>query len=302
MRPLLDVRHLQMLVAIDETGSVAEAAYMLGVTPSALSHRIKEAERRLDLDLFEKIGRGIRLTPPAIVLSQSARDLLTEMERLENYARSMGQGVRHVVRMCVGTYNAYHWFPAFMRVLEARHPGIEIDIVANATTNPAAALVHADVDIALMSDQPLGPGLQKMKLFEDEQVLAVAPEHHLAGRDFVTPEDLAGETDYTYSFNMVPGYEGELFWSPSNMLPRRMVHVESVDAIVELVKAMQGVSILSRWALTPSIRAGEIVACRLGEAGIPVEWSAVVRTGLDASSPVKQVVNALGEWYGATLL
>jgi LysR family transcriptional regulator for metE and metH len=44
MAPRLEVRHLQMIQAIAETGRVTEAAEMLGLTPSALSHRIREAE------------------------------------------------------------------------------------------------------------------------------------------------------------------------------------------------------------------------------------------------------------------
>ena len=91
MNPRLDVRHLQMMIALEETGSVAEAAHLLSVTPSALSHRIREAERRLDMLLVERAGRGVRLTPGAEHLAEGALRVLDELERLETDVASLGR-------------------------------------------------------------------------------------------------------------------------------------------------------------------------------------------------------------------
>lgn len=65
MRPLLDLRHLQLIQAIIETGRITDAAEKLGVTPSALSHRLREAERRLDVPLFTRMHKRLRKTPAA---------------------------------------------------------------------------------------------------------------------------------------------------------------------------------------------------------------------------------------------
>ena len=70
--PFLDLRHLKMIRAIAEHGRVNDAAEALGVTSSALSHRIKEAERRLDLVLFTRIHKRLRMTPAAEYLAEIA--------------------------------------------------------------------------------------------------------------------------------------------------------------------------------------------------------------------------------------
>ena len=63
--PLLDLRHLQMIWVLAGTPRVTDAAEQLGITPSALSHRIREAERRLDVQLFTRVRKRLRMTPAA---------------------------------------------------------------------------------------------------------------------------------------------------------------------------------------------------------------------------------------------
>ncbi|MEP4652383.1 MAG: LysR substrate-binding domain-containing protein, partial [Ilumatobacter sp.] len=69
--------------------------------------------------------------------------------------------------------------------------------------------------------------------------------------------------------------------------------VEQTNAIAELVAADAGVSILSRWALSPMIDAGRIVEVRCGEGGLPLEWNALVRPNEKEGSPTRLIADEL---------
>ena len=99
LRPRLEIRHLRMLVAIDEAGGVADAAAILGVSGSALTHRIREAERRLGIALYSRVKGRLRPTPAGDVLRQSAIRLLTDLDRSEAVARAFLRGI-----LCVQKY------------------------------------------------------------------------------------------------------------------------------------------------------------------------------------------------------
>jgi LysR family transcriptional regulator for metE and metH len=71
-QPKLEVRHLRMLQAMATTGNVTRAAALLNLTQSALSHQIREAERRLGLDLFVHGNKQMRMTPAAAALNEEA--------------------------------------------------------------------------------------------------------------------------------------------------------------------------------------------------------------------------------------
>ena len=96
--PVLDVSHLEMLRAIDEHGRLSVAAAALNVTPSALSHRIREAERRLGIPLYERTHRRLEPTAAARYLADTAGRTLDELARAEADSRRMTGAVRRVVR------------------------------------------------------------------------------------------------------------------------------------------------------------------------------------------------------------
>ena len=81
---MIDPIALRSLVAVERHGSVGAAAASLDYTPSAVSQQIKRLEAQTGVALLERQGRGVLLTEAGRTLTESARDLLAEMERLES--------------------------------------------------------------------------------------------------------------------------------------------------------------------------------------------------------------------------
>jgi len=80
-----------MIAVLDETPRVTEAAEKLGITPSALSHRIREVERRLDVPLFLRVNKRLQPTPAVNYLAQVAHRLLADQVRAEEDVRKMAR-------------------------------------------------------------------------------------------------------------------------------------------------------------------------------------------------------------------
>ncbi len=296
IQPRLDVRHLQMLVAIHETGSVSDAANMLGITPSALTHRIREAERRLDLALYTHVRGRLRPTPAGEGLRQAAERLLADLDRAEAAARAVSGGVSHVVRLGIGFYTAYHWLPRFLARLSDQAPDIQIEIVADAARRPFHMLLDGGIDLAIVAGDPDGAGIEGVRLFADELVAIMAPGHRLAGRDHIVAEDLVDESYLTYSRQSMPGHEYDSLMRPANLYPRRWISVELPEAIAELVSAGFGMSILAHWAVAPHIRWGRLAHTRVTALGLPIDWYAALRQSDAADAPARTVARALADW------
>ena len=112
--PRLSFRHLDMLIMIAQCETMAEAARSLLITPSALTHRIREAERRLGIPLYEKKGRLLRPTTAAQILTLTAERVIEDMRVSEGVAIASAEGIQHVLRVSIGVYNAFHWLPEFL--------------------------------------------------------------------------------------------------------------------------------------------------------------------------------------------
>ncbi|WP_161958678.1 LysR family transcriptional regulator [Ferruginivarius sediminum] len=289
----LELRHYHSILALADTGSLTAAAERLGTTQSALSHRLREAERRLGLSLYTKVGRRLRITPAGECLLAAAREVLPALARAEGDALAVGGGVRHVVRIGSGAYNSYYWLPPLLKHFQDTYPDVDVQIASEPGRSPLAALLDGALDVAVASGPVETEDVRAIHLFRDELVLIVPPDHRLAGKAQVEPADLAEETYMTYSLVEEHGYESEHFFRPGGVRPRRLVKVELTEGIVELVQAGFGVSILSRWAVARRIESGALCALRVGRGGLYVDWHASVRRGEPEGSPAIRLAEEL---------
>lgn len=104
----LDIKHWQLLKGLAEHGTLGKAADHLGITQSALSHRLAEAERRLGDKLFEREGRGLTVTPAGKSMLQTALQVLPELQRAEDNFQRLSSDAHHLIKLGVGAYNAYY--------------------------------------------------------------------------------------------------------------------------------------------------------------------------------------------------
>jgi LysR family transcriptional regulator for metE and metH len=265
-RPTLDIKHLEMIVALAETPRVTEAAERLRITPSALSHRIREVERRLEVPLFMRVHKRLRPTPAADYLAQVAERLLADMRRAEDDVRKMARGVKHVVRLAVESYSAYHWLPDFLRYLREIEPDIGVEVVAAASRNTLSSLHERTVDLIIISGEINPAGIKLVPMFEDQLRFVMPPGHRLADRDYIEGADIVGEDFITYTRVPEPDREYERLFRPSNAYPNWIETVEVPEAIVEMVAAGLGTSVLAGWAVSAAIDSGRIVAAKVGAA------------------------------------
>ncbi len=297
MKPLLDLRHLELIQAIIETGRITDAAEKLGVTPSALSHRLREAERRLDVPLFTRMHKRLRVTPAAEYMAVVAERILTDLSRAEEDLRRMNAGVQHVVRLSVEAYSNYRWLPSFIKFMKARTEGIDLQIMAGARSDPLTGVLNRHIDIAVVSGDVAQAGLTSLPLFEDPLLYIMSPTHRLADRDYVEGSDIVGEQFITYTKVPEPDREFARLFRPTDSYPKWAATVELPEAIVELVASELGTSVLSNWAMQTALAEGRIVGARVTQDGITVPWCAVLRSeDVIEDEPIHQVAGLLAQW------
>jgi len=296
LRARLDIRHLHLMLAIEETGSVTRAAELLGLTQPALSRQIREAERRLGTHLYERVNKRLRLTPAGDCLLQSARRILGDLHRAESDAMEFPATPQALVRIGIGAYPWQHWLPAFLQAAKTEIDGIDIEVVKFTGHRPVEALRHDEIDMAIAAGPLDGRGLRSVTLFEDELVAILPPSHHLARRDTLLAEDFADDVFITYGPTYEKGYETDRVLRPANVWPRKLVKVDLTEGIAAMVGAGLGISVLSRWAVAGHVAEGRIASARVSQAGLPIDWQAVVRRADGEKAAASRLARALAAW------
>ena len=271
-RVVLGVQHLKLVRAIVREGGITRAAARLHLTQPALSHQLKDAEERLGTRLFLRQGRRLVPTAAGDRLVRAAEAMLVELGAAEDEIRGLGRGQEGLIRVSTECYTTYHWLPAALKDFELRFPAVAVEIVVEATRRPLAALLEGRLDVAIVSRPSRNRDVMCRKLFDDEMVVVVAPGHRLARERFIRPEEIARETLLLYA---IPTEQSDLFQRvliPAGISPARLVRVELTEAILELVRAGQGIAVLARWSVVPDLVAGRLVGRPLGPRGLRRSW------------------------------
>jgi LysR family transcriptional regulator, regulator for metE and metH len=274
MPPLiLEVRHLQLVAAIVDEGSLTRAGDRLHLTQSALSHQLLEVEQRLGTPLFHRVNKRMLLTDAGQRVLSSARRILAELAETEEDLQLHATHRKGSIRLTTECYTVYHWLPAVMKRFEEQFPGIDIHIDVDATDSPMEALTDGTIDVAFVTSDSSDRRIEVETLFADELKVIVPPGHPLAAKSYVTAKELARETLLTYS-----ALKGNVMYErvlrPAGLEPKKHLQVRLTEAILELVKGGVGVAVLAQWAVAPYVNAGAVVAVPLTRRGLERHWKA----------------------------
>lgn len=298
----LSISHLKMICTIVESSTVKEAAEKLFITQPALTNRIREAERRLNIDLFARRRRKLVITTAGRRLLISAKKILEELERAEYDIARLSDGIEQVLRIGLPHYASFKWLPNVVRYFHKELPNIELEVTSEASIHPLDALYQGDVDIALISSKDRELDIQRTDyatsyLMDDELLACLSVKHKRFDQPYMLAEDFAKENYITNSTVPEKDREYELFFKPNNVLPKKVVQVGFNEAIIELVKVNMGITIMSKQHITPYLEEGDLKTMHLGEDGLKIYWHLVYLNTPSVAKPAELLPSIIKQYY-----
>ena len=277
----LEWRHYRILQAIRDSGSLTAAGKAVGLTQSAASHQVKEAERRLGADLVQRRGRALRLTEAGKALADAAAACGPLLLEAESKAREISLGIRQRLRIAFGPQDGLSWVPDAAERLRHNDDPLQLDLIAAEPGQTLNRLRRGEADLALEIGQTASAGLRRRHICDDELVCIFAPgsgstsgagsPRTLANRPVTAPE-IAQKTYFAHSLVPQAGFELEAFFRPAEGRPAHIAQVQSVPAIIALVAAGQGVSIQPYSAVAGAVMLGKVTARALAPVPIRLPW------------------------------
>ncbi len=291
--PVLEIRHLLMLEAISGARTLAEAAQRLNITPSALTHRLQEAERRLAQPLLRRSGRRVELSDAGIRLLQAARVCVRELDAAEREAMTVGQEARQTVSIGASTLCGYEWLPGLLARLEQTQPLIDVEVVMDVSVDPLRALRERRVDVAILPIAVRDRTLTSVRLFRDEMIALLPADHPKCVARFLDVRDLAGEVYVADVTTPETGREFERLFEPAGIRPTRILRAGHMAAVVGLVRSGIGVTICTRTSAAPYVAGGGLALVRLTAQGQFLTWHATLHRTRARHAAPRHVADAL---------
>jgi LysR family transcriptional regulator for metE and metH len=253
----------------------------------------------LGIPLYVRANRKLEPTAAAAYLATTAQTVLVDLARAEADSRRMTGTVRRIVRIAVDSYRRYHWLPGFLQIVRSETPEVELQVSSSGSEQATAQVELGGIDVAIAPGDRPSARLNDRFLFNDDLVFISPPDHPLAANDVVTGHDIEGVDFITYTRTPEPDREFARLFRPSNHFPSWVETVELPEAIVDMVAAGLGTSVLARWAVEDAICQGRVAESRVGTDGISIPWHGFTRPDDDDAQSIVDLLATYCEKHGS---
>lgn len=271
----MNLDSLRSLSILAETGSLAATASRLNLTPAAIHKQLKQVEFELGVRLYEKVGRGIKLSAAAHVLLPYAQSVVAQVEAGRQAIEEWRGLRRGIVRVGSGPTLSSHWLPDLLRRFRARFPEVQLTVETGSSDELLAAARQGRLDLALLVAplRRVEPGFEVLMRWRFNLSL-VTGDPRIPNRPRLA--ELA-------AFSFIGFRKGsrldvliEQFFNRHRLEPNPIMRFDNADAIRAVLRAGIGYSLLPGWTLKEDLDSS---ALRLisARATPPAAWVEMVR-------------------------
>jgi LysR family transcriptional regulator, hydrogen peroxide-inducible genes activator len=186
----MNFRDLQYAIALERRRSFSRAAEECGVAQPTLSAQVRKLEDELGIELFERDGRTIRVTPTGELILDQARLALAALARIEELAHMRSDPMVGPIRLGVIPTLAPYLLPGVLSALQKELPNAPLVVVEDMTHRLLEAINAGRLDAALVATEHRDGNLAEIKLFDEPFSVAMPTADPLASRESIRVDDL----------------------------------------------------------------------------------------------------------------
>jgi DNA-binding transcriptional LysR family regulator len=259
----MDLRQLEILQAIAETGSFTACGRKLHVSQSAISRQIALLEDELGEPLFLRVGRRVRMTPAAEALVQLGQRVFQDVRDTVGAISDRTRDLRCTLRLSGGITVCLYIFPTLVKQLRRAHPHLDVRMMVATAGRSVEQIRAGHVDAGLLTLPVDEADLVTLPVLREELLLVTMPGHPLAKRKKIAAQDLAGEPFVLFEAGSGTRRVIDRFFLSENIEPNVVMDTENVEIIKAMVKTGLGIGIVPYMAVAREVRARQFFCTRI---------------------------------------
>jgi len=271
----MDTRLLKMFCAVARSGSLANAARELHITPSAVSHALKALEGQLGCLLLDRVGKRVYLNQAGEQLLSQIRKPLSALNAAEEEIKRLGQWGQSRLRIGASATACQYILPDVIRELKKSTPKISIQLKSGDMPEMLGLLEENKIDLALGVEPANTTHLASRLLFKDELLFAFPPSHPWASAKSVPRHEISSQPLILYHQTSVTADLVDDYFRTLDVSPQIIMEIASIEAIKQLVCLGLGVGIIAPWTAQQELKKGLLEMRPLGSRPLSRPWGIV---------------------------
>lgn len=252
----MELRQLEIFLAVMDHASVTLAAKKMYITPGAVSLQIHNLASELRTELFTRSGKRLVPTPNAHRLAGHAHNIMNQVRQIEQEFENDPARDTRPFRFATGATTLIHRLGRPLRLLKKQFPATELQVTVSPTEEIVAGLLSRQFDLGLISLPVSNDAIRILPLFEEE-LLVLRPSHtRVRGNRVgtISVEELASVPFVLYPTRSNMRSVIEQFFESAGIAPRVVMEADDTEAIKSIVASGFAYSILPSFALRGSNR------------------------------------------------
>jgi DNA-binding transcriptional LysR family regulator len=259
----MDLRQLEIIRAIADSGSFTAAGEKLHVSQSAISRQILLLEEELGEAVFHRIGRRIRITPAGEALLQLSNRVFQDLQDTVAIISDKQETLRGTIRLVGGMTVCLYVFPMLLQEVRRAHPQLDVKITVGSTERSVAMLRAGTADLGLLTLPIEASDLVATPVLQEELLVVTYPAHPLAKRRQIAPADLNRQPFVMFETGSITRRLVNEFFTREGIEAEIVMETENVEIIKAMVRTGLGIGIIPWQAAAADVRAKQLFASRI---------------------------------------
>ncbi|HEU0074587.1 MAG TPA: LysR family transcriptional regulator [Dehalococcoidia bacterium] len=293
----MDLGQLEAFVQVANQHSFSRAAEALFLTQPSVTARIQALERDLGERLFERSGRGIRLTEVGECFLPHAERVLQALNTGRDAIDSLRNLHSGSLVLASATTVSTYVLPGLLKTFRARYPRIEVSVRTGRSEQVLQMMLADEAQVGLVR-AVYHQDIETKGLIEDELVLVANAAHDLAGRGSVTVEQLGDHPFIFFDRNSSYYSLAQGIFRQHGVVPRTQMELDSMEATKKMVEEGLGIAMLPKVALERELKEGILRIVEIEDMPNPTRQIALISRRSRPLGPVAQAfVDIVTEIY-----
>jgi DNA-binding transcriptional LysR family regulator len=259
----VDLRQLEIIRAIADTGSFTAAGEKLHVSQSAISRQILLLEDELGEPVFHRIGRRIRITPAGEALLQLSHRVFQDLQDTVSAISDKRESLRGTLRLVGGMTVCLYVFPSLLAEVRRVHPHLDLKVTVGSAERSITMLRSGAGDLGMLTLPVETSDLVAVPVLEEELFLITYLTHPLAKKKTITPADLDKQPFVLFETGSITRRLVEEFFARERIEPQIIMETENVEIIKAMVRNGLGISIIPWQAVAADVRTKQLFCSRI---------------------------------------
>jgi DNA-binding transcriptional LysR family regulator len=259
----MDLRQLEIVRAIAETGSFTGAGGRLHVSQSAISRQILLLEDEFHERLFVRLGRRVQITAAGEAILQLSHRVFNDIRDTSASITDKQKTLSGTLNLVGGMTVCLYVFPHLLKEFKKHHPHVDLKVATGGTQRLLRRLRTRRADLALLTLPIDDAAFTTVPVLREELMLVMPAGHPLAAKQSVGVEALVGLPFVLFEAGSNTRRTLDEFFVREQIKPRIVAETENVEIIKSMVASGLGVSICPFQSVERESRGGTLKVARI---------------------------------------